>query len=313
MKKLKKIVSVCLTIILLLGMLFSMTGCNMLNKRTKWYNERTLAAKGLEGLPKPDFKYKGHDNWARSIDGNITEEAFNDYAQELFTYMDEKFEYLGTAVDDLGYDMFKPSNRFVNCERKLENYRQDFKDKDGELIGYTYMFVYFMDAPSEDKNWSTRSYVNIHFSLKGMEEKAEKDDKTYVKYTYNFSVSLTRWIGQTTEFIDVNSKIEDYYEKCYPDCGEAKVVNYYGKHNDYNYYAVMMTASNESYDEAIWTETVGDFVFHYSNGNRILITNGYNDEFYTLTEAYEKGLLWRKGDLAAIEAKHRELYPYLYD
>ena len=317
MKRMKKLLSVCFAVILLLGTLFSMAGCNILDKRTKFYNEKTLEREGLVGLPKPNFKYKGHVNMSCAIRGTITEENFSTYAQELFTYMDKNFEYLGVGgeyiTDPHGWN---PSNRFINCERKLENYRSEYRTEDGELQSYTYEFVYFTEkyskAPTEESDWETCNYVRIFYSLKDLNVTGKKDDdSTYVKYTYNFAISLKK-VGVSTRYVDCETKIADYYEKVNPDHGEAKVVNYYGIYHDYNYYAVMMTASNESYDDEVWTETVGDFVFHYSNGNRIVMTNTYNSGFKTLTEMYENNQLLNS-ELAAIEEKHREAYPYLYD
>ena len=76
----------------------------------------------------------------------------------------------------------------------------------------------------------------------------------------------------------------------------------------------MMQADGETYSDAAWTETVGDYVFHYPNGNRILVAAlDDNDEyrFYTLTQAYDERLLYSQ-DLKRIEQTHRELYPELY-
>ena len=127
MRKLKKIISVGMATVLLIGSLFALSGCNILNKRTKWYNDKTLEREGLKGLPKPNFKYKGHHNTSRSIDGDITEEAFNAYAQELLDYMDENIEYFGTEGEYItNPNGWNPSKRFVNCERKLENYTNKY-------------------------------------------------------------------------------------------------------------------------------------------------------------------------------------------
>ena len=62
----------------------------------------------------------------------------------------------------------------------------------------------------------------------------------------------------------------------------------------------MLAGEGEGFGAAFWTETVADYDFEYSDGNRIRVL--YDNEFYTLTEAYENGYL-TKENIADIHIK----------
>ena len=54
----------------------------------------------------------------------------------------------------------------------------------------------------------------------------------------------------------------------------------------------MIAGYYENYDCALWTETVTDYDFNYSDANRIRVL--YKNEFYTLAQAYENGYLTKE-------------------
>ena len=78
------------------------------------------------------------------------------------------------------------------------------------------------------------------------------------------------------------------YEEKYPQAGKAKILHYCGTYEN-GAIVAMLAGSDEGFDDAMWTETVADYDFNYSNGNRIRAL--YEGEFYTLTTAYENGYL----------------------
>ena len=97
--------------------------------------------------------------------------------------------------------------------------------------------------------------------------------------------------------------IEAYEEK-YPNAGKVTILRYCGTYES-GAIVAMLAGSDESFDCALWTETVADYDFNYSDGNRIRVL--YDNEFYTLTEAYENGYL-TKENIADIHIKwDREL------
>lgn len=311
MKKIKKLLSLWVLFILLIGTLFGATSCMKVDNKTKWYNEKALTARGLENLPKPDFEYKSHNGIAYSITGKINEEAFYTYAQQLLDYMNGKHERFGTGGEAISPDSMSPTYRYVACERALENYRYETKKEDGTIESVHYLFVYFWEGhnATEDRtSWK----IEITYWLAEQAHRIQ-DDKGNVKtrYTYNFRIALSQF-GINIEYLDVNKSFEESYEKQNPDCGKASVLHYYNRKNYYDHFAVMITATNVSYGQAQWTENVGAYTFHYPDGNRILVcTDYFNSTYYTLTERYEAGWL-DDSELENIERQHREFYPELY-
>lgn len=89
------------------------------------------------------------------------------------------------------------------------------------------------------------------------------------------------------------------YEEKYPQAGKATILHYYGTYES-GAIVAMLAGSDESFDDAMWTETVAYYDFNYSNGNRIRVL--YGGEFYTLTQAYENGYL-TKENIANIHRK----------
>ena len=94
------------------------------------------------------------------------------------------------------------------------------------------------------------------------------------------------------------------YEEKYPQAGKATILSYCGTYES-GAMVAMLAGSDESFDCALWTETVADYDFNYSDGNRIRVL--YKNEFYTLITAYENGYL-TKENIADIHIKwDREL------
>ena len=99
------------------------------------------------------------------------------------------------------------------------------------------------------------------------------------------------------------------YEEKYPNAGKATILRYCGTYES-GAIVAKLAGSDESFDCALWTETVADYDFNYSNGNRIRVL--YGGEFYTLTQAYENGYL-TKENIADIHIKWNGKLPELGD
>ena len=81
------------------------------------------------------------------------------------------------------------------------------------------------------------------------------------------------------------------YEEKYPQAGKATILHYCGKYES-GAIVAMLAGSYENFDCALWTETVADYDFNYSDANRIRVL--YKNEFYTLAQAYENGYLTKE-------------------
>ena len=307
----KKLFSFAMTVLLLLGALFGAVGCRSVNRLTKFYKQSTLEMLGLEGMPKPDFDYAYHDDIYRYIHGTIEKEEFYSYAQALFDYLNEKYEYLGIAGEEVKEPtMFSGSDyAYIDCERKLESYQRDFT-LGGEVTGTAYCFCYFMETPSQENYWATPYFVSISYDF----FPTKITDKEGESHVVNFTIRLKKQ-GNAHSYLDYERMLIDCYEAQYPECGEASVLHCYGQSADDRLWFAMMTASDLGYDQAIWAETVAGYRFYYPDGNRILVEKASLGEekcFYTLTEAYENGWVYSQ-DLQALEEKHRACYPELYE
>ena len=102
---------------------------------------------------------------------------------------------------------------------------------------------------------------------------------------------------------------EAYGKTNNPRGADAFVVNYYGEYES-GAIVAMMTRTDMSYSEALWTETVAGELIEYNNGNRITVL--YNGDFCNLETAYNNGYL-TKDDIAEIKMKHRIFYYGLLD
>lgn len=79
--------------------------------------------------------------------------------------------------------------------------------------------------------------------------------------------------------------IEAFREKN-PGVEFVSIRKYYGK---FESGAIVAMIDSGAYDEALWQEIIDDVVIQYTDGNRIIVL--YNNEFYTLTEAYDQGYI----------------------
>lgn len=98
------------------------------------------------------------------------------------------------------------------------------------------------------------------------------------------------------------------HEEKYPELGKAKIEVFYDQYNS-GAIAAMLSAENVDFPDVIWTETVDIYEFYYSNGNRIIVL--YENEFYTLTEAYAQEYI-SDFELHMLYTRHRNSHYALY-
>ena len=204
MKAIEKLWAVVLGIMLTLCMSFGLVGCEDFDKKTKWYSKDTLSWGCLENLPKPIYQYKGYDSTFREIKGSINENDFYQYAQQLLDYMYDKFEYLGTSGKWLQEAGWNPNCQFVRCGQSLEEYRKEEKNTENETCTISYLFVYFLEEPTEQNDgvpdYSTVWYVEITYYLTEQTHRVKDDGEYKDKYKYNFSIQLKKY-GVSTYYV----------------------------------------------------------------------------------------------------------------
>ncbi|MBQ8343381.1 MAG: hypothetical protein IJY21_04665 [Clostridia bacterium] len=138
----KKLLTIIVTLVLTLGACFGLSSCSwFVSKETGWFEDFTLEKAGLADLPKPDFTYTDHTGCR--IEGWIEPEEFERYVQEVFTYLTDKYDYVG-AVGAQYSSFFGGAGtyKYVECEKVLSSYKRD-----GRAIEYE--FVFFRGTPKE--------------------------------------------------------------------------------------------------------------------------------------------------------------------
>ena len=133
--------------------------------------------------------------------------------------------------------------------------------------------------------------VGFLFFVNGEELTDYQDvDGLYWEFTFQMPACDTYVHFKTFDgFLpDVNygTLIETYYRQNL-DARFVHVRHYYG---EFASGAIVAMLDTDAYTDAIWEETIGDTVIHYSDGNHIVALCP-NNKFYTLTEAFENGYL----------------------
>ena len=143
-------------------------------------------------------------------------------------------------------------------------------------------FMFFVNGEEiTDYQWDSRLYWEFTFPMPACD--------TYIHFkTYDGFLP----------HVNYGTLIETYYRQNL-DARYVHVRHYYG---EFASGAIVAMLDTGAYTDAIWEETIGDTVIHYSDGNRIVALCP-NNKFYTLTEAFENGYLTAE-DIAAIAEMH---------
>ena len=183
MRILKKFILFCLVCVFMFGSCVGLSSCKTGSFWTGWFKRSELHAVGLDNLPKPDFDYVSSRRVSRDIHGNITEDEFETYAEELLQYLGARFEVMGTKGKSL-YDMYGCKYEFVSCEKKVENFGGMEADGSG-----VYYFLFFT---SDNTSGVTQDFVVI-------ERYATPRDESD---SYNFIISLKSKMEFTRYVLD---------------------------------------------------------------------------------------------------------------
>lgn len=145
--------------------------------------------------------------------------------------------------------------------------------------------------------------VGFLFFVNGEELTDYQDvDGLYWEFTFQMPACDTYVHFKTYDgflpHVNYGTLIETYYRQNL-DARYVHIRHYYG---EFASGAIVAMLDTGAYTDAIWEETIGDTVIHYSDGNHIVALCP-NNKFYTLTEAFENGYLTAE-DIAAIAEMH---------
>ena len=173
----KKIASLCLTIVLILTFT---TSCS--NRANRFYNGKVLKEFQITDFPKPqgaEYVFASDSK----LYFNTTAEGFEDYAEQIYSYLVSKdFKYFGYRGEVLStFFGGAPEYEFYISSEFSEH--QYLVDKQKNEYGNYYIFV-FSNELSEDNGLLNKCEINLRY---------HPDDATY---NYNSSVSIL-YVGNT--------------------------------------------------------------------------------------------------------------------
>jgi hypothetical protein len=218
-----------LKIILVLLLAFScvlVTGCSCfpVSEKQGFFTNSKLKSEGLEGLEKPNYDYVDYSTSTPAIYGMIEYSTFEEYAEYLFNFLTERYEYVGFN-GGTKFTLFTYNGTFVNALNNIANCRKedeisviyeflyftekDLKRSDG-VPGFTHNFVklVYLFTPQDNLNFAF-SFPNT--SLWG--GRFYYNDSYLDPTTLNVEYVLEPYKKEKGEFYDHNFSYRiDYYE-----------------------------------------------------------------------------------------------------
>ena len=276
----KRVLIKSLAIIMVCVCLLScLSGCSVVSKWSGFYKSKILAFRGLEGLKKPNYKFVHNENIYCDIFGNIEYAEFENYAEYVYNFLNERFSHIGTGgVYEFGsffggagdYD-------FIYGKTTFEDFRIE---TEGSII---YEFVYFQENPEiqlEENKKHPNKYGGVdipstgnHVTLRYQKEPATRNigsDEKPKKISYNFYMSILKiglydryfWCGenlvtettQTTYLhgLSIDLKSYDFCDVIYKVSSLAYYEEYYS--NNINAETNPLTEKFKEYDETFFEE-----------------------------------------------------------
>ena len=192
----KKISAICLTVVLCLC---CFTACS--NGANRFYNSRVLKEFQITDFPKP----QGVEDFEATnsmLSFNTTAEGFEDYAEQIYTYLVEKdFKYFGYRGDVIStFFGGAPEYEFYLSSEFSEH--QYLVDRNGIEYENCYIFV-FSDELSEDNGLLNKCEIKVRYNP----DNEEYNSSVLINYT-NTLFSYTLINGLEDGFKPSNSAAE---------------------------------------------------------------------------------------------------------
>ena len=158
----KKLVALCLTVVLCLCCL---TSCGSAHKENKWFSEKKLTECLVGDLPKIEKDYVNHND--EDIYVSFTNKEREAYVAEVFEYLkSQNFKYLGTRGEQVGTlagtlttYYFEPATElsefYVSGSYKFV-YSDGTLDDDGDLI---FCIINIYDYEAKNLEYGTKKFA----------------------------------------------------------------------------------------------------------------------------------------------------------
>ena len=169
--KMKKLLVLCLTVVLCLCCLAS---CGSTHKENKWFSEEKLTECLVGDLPKIEKDYVNHNG--EDIYVSFTDSEFEAYAKLVYDYLlSQEYKYLGTRGEQVGTlagtlttYYFEPATElsefYVSGSYKFV-YSDGTLDEDGDLI-FCIISIYDYETKTLEygtKNFSYNTLITLDY------------------------------------------------------------------------------------------------------------------------------------------------------
>ncbi len=203
---------------------------------------------------------------------------------ETFGYVYGAEQYMNFTEESAYWSKYSMTSIEDNGISFVLSYKKDFHLLEYDSSTKSYRFEVHAGARAGTYAYYFRNQKLIKFEI----TMKNNDDYHYVWELYDYGKTE---IPVELEMQENQALLIDMFEKKNPDGGDGQLITYYGEYPS-GALVAMLTGTKMQYTEALWTETVAEHAFHYANGNRITVL--YDGEFYTLTQAYENGVLTKQ-------------------
>lgn len=168
----KKILALCLTVVLCL---FCLASCGSAHKENEWFSEEKMTDCLVGGLPTITKDYVNHND--EDIYAELTDSEFKAYVKSVYDYLcSQEYKYLGTRGEQKDTLAGVFTTYYFESATELESFR---------VIEGDYVFV-FSDG-STDENGDVEFIILVIYDVST--NTLEYGNK---KFTYNTQISLRR-------------------------------------------------------------------------------------------------------------------------
>ena len=264
---------------------FVLTSCD-LNKyyENTWFSNESLQKCIVDELPEiKDTDYVNVND--QEIYMNLAEDEYEDYVETVYEYLKtQDYRYLGTRGEQNNTLAGVMTTYFFKEANSLEEFRDKYHEAD-------YRFVY-SDGTKEETYGTVFNIIFFDRSENGILKYKNKsfnyNTRMRLRHRSETALSYLYVLDEETEYKD---EIIEAYKSKYNLEYNIEISKMYGVFYKDSKLVIPFIQGGPG-DAVAWGETVADIYFYYGDHHRIEVY--YDNEFYTLQEAYDNGLLTRE-------------------
>lgn len=264
---------------------FVLASCD-LNKyyENTWFSNESLQKCIVDELPEiKDTDYVNVND--QEIYMNLAEDEYEDYVETVYEYLKtQDYRYLGTRGEQNNTLAGVMTTYFFKEANSLEEFRDKYHEAD-------YRFVY-SDGTKEETYGTVFNIIFFDRNENGILKYKNKsfNYNTRMRLSHRSETALSHLyvLDEETEYKD---EIIEAYKSKYNLEYNIEISKIYGVFYKDSKLVIPFIQGGPG-DAVAWGETVANIYFYYGDHHRIEVY--YDNDFYTLQEAYDNGLLTRE-------------------